>query len=190
MWLITVTASAGSVGALKLIEPPTEFLQTPTSGYHIDVAHLALLAAVFAAGYAATWLVAYTTKTITPLRKRQYSLSWWRQALLAAAGLIVLYLVGGPLVQSTGNTTIKPMLEQAPELGFIGLAVLALVKIVTSAWSKTMGYRGGLIFPMIFVISACIGMAWLVEPDISFKVALIAGVAGMLVAESKAKVLF
>lgn len=165
-------------------------MQTPASSYHIDVAHLALLAGVFAAGYAATWLVAYATKAIAPLRKRQHSLVWWQKALLAAAGLIALYLIGGPLVQSTGNTTIKPMLEQAPELGFIGLASLTLIKVIATAWSKTMGYRGGLIFPMLFVISTAIGMAWLVEPDISFKIALIVGVVGMLIAESKAKVLF
>ena len=86
---------------------------------------------------------------------------WWLRGLVAASGLSALYLLGGPLVEFTGNKSIVPMLNQAASLGAIGLIWLVVIKTATISWSKAMGYRGGLIFPTVFIASTLVAIAQL-----------------------------
>ncbi len=63
------------------------------------------------------------------------------------------------------------------------------MKLVAIAWSRSMGYRGGLIFPMIFVASALVLILIQIFPQVNFGVGLIAALVGIFAAEKKAKVL-
>lgn len=115
---------------------------------------------------------------------------WWNRALLAGAGLSALYLLGGPLVQFTGNESIAPLLQQASELGAVGVLWILGIKILAIAWSKALGYRGGLVFPSVFVASAAVVFAQFYVPNVNFAIGVIAVMAGIISADNKAKILF
>lgn len=114
---------------------------------------------------------------------------WWQLSIVASLGLAILYLIGGPLVQFTGNASIQPLLSQAESLGLLTVVVIFVVKILAISWSKAMGYRGGLIFPMIFVASSLVAISQLLFSHISFGIGLIAVMAGVIIAERKANIL-
>ncbi len=103
---------------------------------------------------------------------------------------VSLYLLGGSLVEFTGNKSIVPMLGQAASLGAIGLIWLAIVKTVAISWSKAMGYRGGLVFPTVFIASVLVAIAELQVHELNFIYGLIAVMAGVLAAERRANILF
>jgi H+/Cl- antiporter ClcA len=115
---------------------------------------------------------------------------WWLRGLVAAVGLSGLYLLGGSLVEFTGNKSIVPMLRQSAELGVLGLIWLALIKTFTISWSKAMGYRGGLVFPAVFIASTLVAIAELQVPELNFIYGLIAVMIGVLAAERKTNILF
>ena len=150
-----------------------------------------LIAAVLVvAGYISTLALKGSHDIFEKIRTHEKLSKWWLQALIAGGGLSALYLMGGPLVQFTGNHSIAPMLSQATSLGIIGLLWIYIVKLVAISWSKVMGYRGGLVFPMIFIASILAAIATLIYADTNFMLALIGAMIGVLAAERKAKILF
>ena len=152
----------------------------------IDIIACAVLLFV---GFLATFGLKYSHNFILKLRKKAKLKTWWQQALLASLGLSAIYLVGGPLVQFTGNNSVLPMLHQASALGILGLGGVVLMKILAIGWSKAMGYRGGLIFPMAFVAAALTALVQFLFHDLSFGIGFVAIMVGIFIAESKAKIL-
>jgi H+/Cl- antiporter ClcA len=82
------------------------------------------------------------------------------------------------------------MLKQSTTLGIIGLAGILIIKILVIGWSKAMGYRGGLIFPSIFVASVLVAIVQLYTKDVGFVVGLIVVMGGAVTANTKLKILF
>jgi H+/Cl- antiporter ClcA len=114
---------------------------------------------------------------------------WWQHALIASIGLSCVYLIGGPLIEFTGNDTIKPLITQASVLDCFALAGIVIAKIVAIAWSKSTGYRGGLVFPSFFILT---GIILLVDQFVTFNFiyGIIFGLTGMFLANRRAKILF
>lgn len=63
----------------------------------------------------------------------------------------LLYLIGGETVQFSGSVGSKLLLEQAGMFSVIALIGLLVVKLLVTAWSLATGYRGGLVFPSIYM---------------------------------------
>lgn len=187
--LVAIIASASSTLVLNAIDPTHTYCAFPALTWGIAVTDLLLGAGLVVAGFGATFALKFAHDSFLRFRTR-LALRWWQLALVAGSGLALLYLLGGTLVQFTGNQSIVPLLDQAPTLGFVGLMWIFIVKVLVIAWSKSMGYRGGLVFPMIFVGSVLIALAQLIDARLGYGIGIVAVLVGMLMAEKRAKILF
>lgn len=187
--LIAALASLVTVVALGLLSSPA-YVATPAHTWSISLVGLVAVIGLFAAGYATTYALHGTHKLGMKVYNMLAKRNWWMHALIAASGLSALYLLGGTLVQFTGNDSIIPMLQQSASLGLIGLAWILLIKLLAIGWSKAFNYRGGLIFPSIFVASILVAIAQLYTQDFGFMIGLVAVIAGLFVADMKVKILF
>ncbi len=188
--LIAIVSSASAAYTLNLISPSERYLILPHITWKLVVVDVLFGVILLAAGYLATFGLKYSYNLILRLHAKMRSTSWWQNALIAGSGLSILYVLGGTLVQFTGNESIVPMLQQASTLGFLGLIWILCIKIVVIGWSKAMGYRGGLVFPMVFVASTLAAIAQSAHSDVGFGAGLVAALIGILAAERKAKILF
>jgi H+/Cl- antiporter ClcA len=114
---------------------------------------------------------------------------WIVKGLIASAGLAIIFFVGGPLIEFTGNESIVPVIKQAGALGLLGLLGIFILKLVAIAWSKGMGYKGGLIFPMIFVSSTVVAAALLYFHEFSIVVGIFGFLAGAFFADRKVHIM-
>jgi len=187
--IVAVVSSVSSFLVLNMIDPENRYLNLPTITWRVAIVDILVAFILVNTGYMTTFFLSISHTSFVMLRKKAQLTSWWRLASFATIGLSILYLMGGPLVQFTGNESIAPLIEQAGGLGMIGLIGILIIKIFVISWSKAMGYRGGLIFPMIFVASTLVAMAQVIFTDANFGIGLIAAMAGILLAEKKAKIL-
>jgi H+/Cl- antiporter ClcA len=81
-------------------------------------------------------------------------LPWTLTAALFGAGLGLAYLAGGQTTEFSGQAGTKMLLQTATTYSAIALGGIALAKLVATAWSLTSGYRGGVVFPSIFMAVA------------------------------------
>lgn len=181
-------ASAVTVLTLRLIDGQS-FISLPPHSWKISLLSILIFALLFVAGWGYTHVLGWAHNSFEKIRQLIKKQPWLWRAVLAGAGLALLYLLGGPLVQFTGNESIEPMFAQASALGSAGLVWLFIVKTLAISWSKALGYRGGLIFPSVFAASVLIAIGRLFDQNISLVLALIVIMTGMLVADRKIKIL-
>ncbi len=187
--VLSILASLITVGTLQLIDG-SAYVSLPSHVASPDSAAVLACVLLVAVGFAITHLIAIAHRVFVNDFEFVTSGSWWGRALLAGTGLSALYLFGGPLVQFTGNQAIAPMIQQAASLGYVGLAWIFGIKILAIAWSKALGYRGGLVFPSVFAASVAVAFAQLAVSNLSFMVGFSAVMVGILVANAKVKILF
>lgn len=142
----------------------------------------------FAAGYAYHFIFRTALAAFTNLYER-LSQQWYVHGLVASLGLSALFLMGGYLVQFTGNEAIVPIFQQASTIGVWGVVWISLVKVLTIAWSLAMGYRGGLIFPFVFVASSVVAAVTLFTTDFNAILSIFIFLAGVLFADQKSKII-
>lgn len=185
--VLAVIASATTVLALKPLEH-SSYVELPTIHWSVNSTTLLATSLLFALSYGLTYILKLAHDGSRRIYKAT-SNEWWLHALVASLGLSVLYLAGGSLVQFTGNESILPMIQEAPNLGVTGLILVALIKIIAIAWSKAAGYRGGLIFPIFFVASTLVVITGFYFDEVNFLYGLVASMLGFLAADKNAKVL-
>lgn len=185
---IAAVAAGSTVWLLGLISTKPYFA-LPHTGWHFNFHSLLGMFALLLAGYAATYVTGWLHNGARVIDLRVAKHSWWLRAAAAASGLSILYLLGGSLVEFTGNKSIVPMLQQAASLGVSGLLWITLVKIAAISWSKAMGYRGGMIFPTVFVASTLVAVAHSHLPGLNFIYGLVAVLIGVFAADRKVKIL-
>lgn len=188
--VIAIIASGASYLTLQAIDPSHHYFNWPDYSWVVKLTDLGIAIILALIGYGTTFALKASHDIFEKVRKQAKFSMWWQQALLASLGLSALYLLGGPLVQFTGNQSIEPMLNQAATLGVIGLLWIYIVKLAAIGWSKSMGYRGGLVFPTIFVASVLVAVATQFYAETNFIFALIGTMVGVLAAERQAKILF
>lgn len=186
--IIAAIASLTTVYILSLLES-APFATLPPHVWKFSFSSALATAGLATAGAVAIFMMASSHATFKKVYKAFAKRAWWERGILAAGGLSFLYLLDGPLVQFTGNESIVPMINQSANLGLSGLLVVLLIKILAISWSKALGYRGGLIFPSVFVASTLVVIAHTWVPELSFIVGLIATLIGMFMADRKAKIL-
>lgn len=185
---VAVVASLVTVYVLGLLDS-TPFAATPTHVWKFSAQNVFAAVGLVAAGYAGTYILGNAHAGFVKIRKAIAKQAWWQHAIVAALGLSCIYLLGGSLIEFTGNESIVPMVEQSASLGVSGLLVLCLMKILAIGWSKAMGYRGGLVFPSVFVASTLVMIAKTWDPELSFIIGLIAVLIGMFLADRRVKIL-
>jgi len=188
MLVIAVIASASSWYTLKLLDGES-YMSLPDYHWKLNVKTVILMAVLIVVGYFITQFMDKLSKLIKDVRKAYKSDIWVVRAVVASLVLSVLYLVGGPLVEFTGNKSITPMFEQASSLGLFGLLWILVIKIAAIVWCKTIGYRGGMVFPTIFLASVVVAIIGLYVKDLNYIYGLIAFIAGALAANKKTHIL-
>lgn len=187
--VIAVIASVSSYLTLQIIDPTDHYFYFPVFTWRIAVIDVVFGLVLVGAGYIATFALKYAHQLVVGYRERAKLTAWVQLATIAGLGISLFYLLGGPLVEFTGNLSIAPLINQAPALGGIGLVIIITVKLLVIGWSKAMGYRGGLIFPMIFVASAMTAFVQLYVHNLDIGIGIIAAVIGLLAAERRARIL-
>ena len=187
--IIAAIASEITVLALGVLEG-SAYTELPANHWKISVVGLLAVAGLVVAGYATTYFLNSVHASFEKIHSNLKTKTWIIRAFVAAGGLSILYLLGGTLVEFTGNQSIQPMLAQAADLGVIGLLSIFVIKILAIGWSKALGYRGGLVFPSVFAASVLVAIAQTAVHDLSFTIGLIAALFGILAANAKTKTLF
>ncbi len=101
---------------------------------------------------------------------------------IAGGAVTALVAVASPYLLFSGQSQVPDVIEKAAALGVLVLVGLGLAKIVLSVWALSTAYFGGPLFPLMFA-GLCFGLALnIAVPGIPQGVAVVALIAGMLVA--------
>jgi len=184
----TIIAAVSAFYTLEALSSEP-YATLPAYEWSLGIQTLLLCVVLAIGGFLAITILSRFHNRAVNLLKKLSSKDWKEKALLASVGLSILYLLGGPLVEFTGNKSIVPLFEQAAELGLGGLLWVLLIKVGVIGWSKAMGYRGGMIFPTIFLMSVLIAIVQLYVRDFNMIYGLIAGLAGAFAANKNTGVL-
>jgi hypothetical protein len=187
---IAVIASASSYFTLKLIDPIHQYFSFPHYRWTVKLTDVGIALALVCAGYFTTFALKASYDVFETIRTTKIVSTWWQRAIIASFGLSLLYIFGGPLVEFTGNLSIAPLYSQAASIGVIGLIWIYVIKLSAIGWSKALGYRGGMVFPIIFVASVLVAIAHLCYAETNYIFALISTMVGVIAAERKANILF
>lgn len=103
-------------------------------------------------------------------------------ATLGGLALGVLGVIGGPITLFKGAEQTSDLIAEAPEMSTWQLVLVALVKTAALTVAAAAGFRGGRIFPAVF-IGAAVGLAvQSLVPDLPALVAVACGVLGAVLA--------
>lgn len=182
-WLLFLAAITGLLGFLLVL---SRF--APGQAFHISLpAHeaagdgtdmvRALLPAVLGAAGGGSFVL------MLPLLQ---------SALKRTGGVVTQTLIGSalfaalaaalPILRFSGHHEFDAMLEWGQTSGMVALLALALFKAFALAICLASGWRGGAMFPLMFVGAAAGGSALWLLPDVSPTVALVAGMTAALTA--------
>lgn len=188
--LLFITSALSAWLTIRLIENKWD-VRSPA----VEIPHFGQnLMVAFVVGALATLIAMLMNLTINkswavvakPLSNK---LSWYWLGALSGAVLGLLYLLGGQDVEFSGSVGTQLLTSQQSTIGAGILTVMIITKLLATAWSKASGYRGGLVFPSIF-IGVALGL--LVEQAFdSFggAGAIIGGISGMLTAVTGSPIL-
>lgn len=165
-------AAAGSL-TMTLFEQPNFTLQIePYTTLHmmdilggIAVAIVALLV-----GMIAVWLFPIAHRFFTGLKHPVLMLG------LGGFLLGLLGVIGGPITMFKGLAEMKELTTGEASYTLAGLALIVVVKLVAVLISATCGFRGGRIFPMVFIGVAFGLLAHRVAPGIPMSIAVASSV--------------
>jgi H+/Cl- antiporter ClcA len=187
--ILSAVSSVVTLLTLRIFVAPTYF-SFPSFSHHLSLYVVFLLLALVASGYGVTYLIYYIDKAYEVVYIGIRSKHWLVKAFVAGSVLSLLYILGGPLVEFTGNQNLDSLAQQSSSIGIAGLVWLLAIKVAAISWSRVSGYRGGMIFPSVFAVAVAVAIGQLVYSDLSFHYGLIAGLAGLFLANTKLKVLF
>lgn len=187
--VIAASISAGAAALTLSLLPSKPYVAFPAFDWGIHTSTILSLLLLIAMGYGMIWLMHFLHLLFRKIFTFVWMNKWWAHSLVAATGLSILYLVGGPLIQFTGNESIVPLVEQSTNIGLLGLAGILILKVAAMSWSKTIGYRGGMIFPTIFLAAAAYAIIHLFVPELNIVYALIAVLVGAFIANRKTEIL-
>ncbi len=101
---------------------------------------------------------------------------------VAGGSVMAIAAIASPYLLFSGQEQVPDVIEKAAALGLVTLLLLGVGKVALSIWSLSTAYFGGPLFPLMFT-GLCFGLALnLAVPGIPQGVAVMALIAGMLVA--------
>ena len=169
-----VAAGAGAL-TMSLFEQPnfTLAVEPYTIPRAIDiVSGIAVALAAIAVGMVAVWIFPAAHKFFISLKHPVL--------MLTLGGLLLGFLgvVGGPITMFKGLAEMKSLTTEQAGYTVGALAAIVVIKLVAILISATCGFRGGRIFPMVFVGVAFGLLAHRVFPGIPMSLAIASSVLG------------
>jgi H+/Cl- antiporter ClcA len=154
-FIVPVLTGLATSGSILLIQgDPAGFGTLPVNGTLAPIDY----GSAFALGLVMTLVAAFLRRQITRFYVHTAAVakrvSWPLAATLFGAVLGALYLIGGPTVQFSGSDGTTALIRDPAAYGPLALGGLVLIKAVVTGWSLTAGYRGGLVFPSIYMGTA------------------------------------
>jgi len=186
--LVAFIASVAAYLTLLIVEGSSYFV-LPEYNWHLGISTVLVSLCLAAAGYVVIYGMHYLYVVSDKVHVVVREKGWLINALVASLVLAVLYMIGGPLIEFTGNHSIVPLLDQAETLGLVGLLLVLVTKVAAMAWSKGIGYRGGMIFPTLFVATVLVAIVQLYVNEFNMVYGLIAVLVGAFVADHKTHIL-
>jgi H+/Cl- antiporter ClcA len=106
---------------------------------------------------------------------------------LVVGGVILglLGVIGGPITLFKGFAEMKTLTDNAADYTAGGLALIIVVKLVAVVVAGTCGFRGGRIFPSVFIGVACGLLVAALFPQVPQALAIAASVMGIIVAVTR-----
>jgi H+/Cl- antiporter ClcA len=178
LFLPLVSAAAGSLTMTFLAHP--QFLipmpaYTAVTGWDV-VGAIVVAAVATAVGLVAVYVFPLVHRSFHALR---------HPVLITLAGGIVLGALGalgGPITLFKGLTQMSQLIENRADYSAGQVALILVVKLAALVVAAGAGFRGGRIFPAVFIGAAVGVLAWAVVPAIPLQVAVAAGVLGLTLA--------
>lgn len=186
--LIAIIASASSYLTLRLLSGRA-YVQFPKISYAVNGKTLLFCLTLVFAGYILIRLMKLCLSLLLKVFETFKLHAWWARAVMGSLVITLLYLLGGNLVEFTGNLSIIPLFNQAKTLGYVGILWIVFIKTLLISWSKAAGYIGGMIFPTIFLASALVALVVLMYPGFNLLYGLLAVLVGAFTANRKTRVL-
>ncbi len=93
----------------------------------------------------------------------------------------VLYFIGGPTIQFSGKEGSSLLMENGP-YPLIILVIILISKFIVTSWSLPAGYKGGLVFPSIFMAVAMSLILTEIHPILGGPGITIGATSGMMTA--------
>jgi len=150
-----VIASASAFGTLWLIDHGTKAYGSIPASSHFSVGDVLVAALVGALaailGWALHQLIALLHSVALRLDSR---VAWPVAAALFGAVIGLSYWAGGQSVEFSGNKGTPLLIEHQPAYALGALFVILVAKLLATSWSLASGYRGGLVFPSVFIGAA------------------------------------
>lgn len=178
LFLPLLAAGAGAV-TMSLLHHP-EFA-VPLPAYD-TVAVIDLLSASVIALIAAA--IGIGAAAVFPLLHRGFRLLRHPVLYVTLGGALlgVLGVIGGPITLFKGLEQTAAITENRADYSVTELAVIVAVKVVALMIAAAAGFRGGRVFPAVFIGTAIGVLANAVLPDIPVSLAIASGVLGMVLA--------
>lgn len=181
LFLPLVAAGSGSVTA-RLLSHPQFGLPLPayTAIHWQDVVSVCAIAVV-AAALGAAGAFAF------PWIHRGFHALKYPFVVTLAGGLVlgILGAIGGPITLFKGLSQMGELIQHRSDYGAWQLVLIVLVKLAALLVAASAGFRGGRVFPAVFIGTAVGLLAATVVPGIPLVVAVAAGVLGMTLAVAR-----
>ena len=178
LFLPLLAAGAGAV-TMSLLATPTFAFEMPeySAASLADLLSASVIASVAAALGVATCLV------FRPVHSLFHRLR--HPVLYVTGGGLVLGLLGalgGPVTLFKGVTQLGDLVTHRGDYALAAIVLIIAVKTVALVVAASSGFRGGRIFPAVFIGGAIGILANAVVPAVPLVVAVAAGVLGMVIA--------
>lgn len=150
---IVVLAGLFAFGTLFLLKGNTQGFGTVPVEFTTYVSYDFITAFVFAfiGVFLGVALYLFIDKIYLINKQYEKKIHWVVKAGIYGLILGVLYFLGGQIIQFSGSEGIQMLFESKATLTTTMLIVIVLSKFLATAWSGGSGYRGGLVFPSIFM---------------------------------------
>jgi len=150
--LMVTIASLAAYGVIQLIDHANPGYGTipavPAEHFQDYVA--AAVVGLLAAGVA--FLLKGGIQRFAGLTKRlDGKVHWLVSAGVFGLVLGIIYLLGGSTVEFSGSIGTHLLVQNAPTYGLWTLLGLVVAKLFATVWSMASGYRGGMVFPSVYM---------------------------------------
>jgi H+/Cl- antiporter ClcA len=178
LFLPLVAAGAGSITTSLLTHPVFAIdVGSYTTVHPIDLVSSIVIATVAAAlGILAAWAMPSVHRGFRVLRNPAI--------YITVGGILlgVLGVIGGPITLFKGLAQMSELVEHRHDYDSGQLVVIVLVKLIALLIAAAAGFRGGRIFPSVFIGAAIGLLANTLIPGIPLPLAVASGVLGIVLA--------
>lgn len=124
-------------------------------------------------------LIKYLIVRFQTITKKINSSNHWIISAAIFGGVIgILYFVGGEAIQFSGKEGTIALLNNSYTMGV--LIIMILAKFIATSWSLPAGYKGGLVFPSVFMAVALSQIMTHIHPILGGPGITIGATSGMM----------